>query len=196
MTRRWLPQRQGCRTVLVFLAGVFCGVVLTLAVLLGPLLLLLIPSKGASPASSSIPELVEKLPSLELAAMESCLFQVRSSSAGMFPSPSTIRMQISGYFLPSDSGRAVLRAFGDWQLVHRDWFSEDVRATLPEIDFFLSSERFNESFDRGELYESCVVAVPADCEWLTVYFVAQDDDHPLPEIKGLPSIWDPRAASW
>ena len=137
-------------------------------------------STGTTPvaSSSSVSELLAKLPILKPLGIESCRYTIeKNSAASRLPSPSDVRVEIKGLAVLSESGSKTLKSSYEWKSIRRDDIPKSLLTILPPGDVLIS-EKLNESFadNHPNLTHGFVVTL-VDNSWSRVYFLATDMDH-------------------
>ena len=130
--------------------------------------------------STSVTELLAKLPNLKTLDIESCSYTIQTSSLpSRLPSPSDIRLELKGSLLLSEEGYTQLRAgFVDWKPVSRDMIPASLLSIVPVGDMQMS-ESLNESFDPNPRYTHAYVVVLEQDHRQYIYLLATDMDHPI-----------------
>ena len=128
---------------------------------------------------TSVSDLLAKLPNLKPLDIGSCSYTVEKSSVkSMVPSPSDVRVELSGSAALSEAGSQALKSGFEWKPLSRDAVPPGLLTLVPPGDLVVSA-KLNETFANNPTYAHGFVVVVADDNWMRVYLLATDMDHPI-----------------
>ena len=137
--------------------------------------------KSSSPtvSSSSVPDLLERLPNLNPIGIDSCSYAVEKSTANsLVPSPSDTKLELKGSAKLSEGNSKRIRSRFDWKQIARADIPKSLLDIVPSGDI-LVSEKLNESFADNPRYAHGFVIMLADESSRTIFFLSTDMDHPI-----------------
>jgi len=129
--------------------------------------------------SSSVTELLNKLPNLKPFGVESCTYTIEKSSVdSRVPSPSDVRVELKGSAQLSETGFRAIKSQLVWAAIPRDRVPVSLVDVVPDGDL-LYSPKLNESFAENPTFAHGFVVMCAQDGARTIFFLSRDLDHPI-----------------
>lgn len=134
---------------------------------------------SASSNSTSVADLIGRLPNLRDLEIESCSYIIREEqTASGVPSPSDKLVSICGTVVLTETGNRFIRSKFQWKQLLRSEIPADLSTVLPG-DPLVASDEFNDSFTSNPTFAHGFVVLLTSSSERTMYVLASDIDHPI-----------------